>query len=156
MAQTPLRRTRSERIGCRVSPRLISSPDGGTMMPDEPTAPTPPAPDQPAVPAPKPPEGMTAPAKPGPPRPGAPRPGGASRQFPKGDKPFPRGDRPQNPGGAPPQLRDFAAQKPNNRELDAMIEDELNQAMAGFSIENEVARTETHRKPQAAGTTPGQ
>ena len=37
-----------------------------------------------------------------------------------------------------------------------MIEDELNQAMAGFSIESEVARTETQSKPQAAGSVPGQ
>jgi len=130
------------------------------MMPDEPTSPTPPAAEPPAAPTPL--EGTTtpvtpsAPARPAPPRPGAPRPGGPSRQFPKGDKPFPRGDRPQNPGGAPPQLRDFAAQKPNNRELDAMIEDELNNAMAGFSIESEVAKTEAQAKPKAAGTAPGQ
>lgn len=118
-------------------------------MPDEPTPPTPPAAEQPTAPA-------SQPAKPGPPRPGAPRPGGPSRQLPKQDKPFPRGDRPQNPGGAPPQLRDFAANKPNNRELDAMIEDELNQAMAGFSIESEVARTETQSKPQTAGAVQSQ
>jgi small subunit ribosomal protein S1 len=129
-------------------------------MPDETTPPTPPAVDQPAAssastPTPTPPA-PRAPGKPPPPRPGGPRPGGASRQFPKGDKPFPRGDRPQNPGGAPPELRDFAANKPNARELDAMIEDELNQAMAGFSIEKEVAQTETRQKPQAAGATPGQ
>ncbi len=127
-------------------------------MPDETTPPTPPIADQPAEgnppsPAPTPP---AAPGKPPPPRPGGPRPGGPSRQYPRGDKPFPRGDRPQNPGGSPPQLRDFAANQPNARELDAMIEDELNQAMAGFSIEKEVAQTETRSKPQAAGTTPGQ
>jgi small subunit ribosomal protein S1 len=137
-------------------------------MSDEKTPPTPPAPDQAAAgtpgapatsptPTPAPPAATgPAPGKPAPPRPGGPRPGGASRQFPRGDKPFPRGDRPQNPGGPPPQLRDFAAQKPNNRELDAMIEDELNQAMAGFSIETSVAKTEAQQKPQAAGTTPGQ
>jgi small subunit ribosomal protein S1 len=119
-------------------------------MADEPTPPTLPAAEQPAA------TPTQAASKPGPPRPGAPRPGGPSRQLPKQDKPFPRGDRPQNPGGAPPQLRDFAANKPNNRELDAMIEDELNQAMAGFSIESEVAETEKRSKPQAAGATPGQ
>lgn len=93
------------------------------------------------------------PPKPPPPRPGAPRPGGASRPFPRGDKPFPKSERPLNPGGQPPQLRDFAANKPNNRELDAMIEEELSQAMAGFSVEATVAKTETQQKPQAAGTT---
>ena len=46
--------------------------------------------------------------------------------------------------------------KPNNRELDAMIEDELNQAMTGFSVESTVAEAETVKKPQAAGTVPGQ
>jgi small subunit ribosomal protein S1 len=131
-------------------------------MPDEtkpPEPPTPPAPEQPAAesappaPAPAPPN---ATGKPPPPRPGARRPGGPSRQLPKSDKPFPRGDRPQNPGGAPPQLRDFAANKPNAHELDAMIEDELNQAMAGFSIEKEVAQTESRKKPVAPGAGPGQ
>ena len=131
-------------------------------MTDETTPPAQPTPEQtgeqsPATPTPTPAPGPPAvPGKHAPPRPGGPRPGGASRQFPQGDKPFPRSEQPQNPGGAPPQLRDFAAHKPNNRELDAMIEDELNQAMAGFSIENEVAKTETQQKPQAAGTTPGQ
>jgi small subunit ribosomal protein S1 len=61
-----------------------------------------------------------------------------------------------NPGGAPPQLRDFDAHKPNNRELDKMIEDELSQAMAGFSVETTVAQADTTRKPQAAGSVPGQ
>ena len=127
-------------------------------MPDETTPPTPPAAEQPAASTPPTatPDPAPSPGKPPPPRPGGPRPGGASRQFPRGDKPFPRGDRPQNPGGAPPQLRDFSANKPNARELDAMIEDELNQAMAGFSIEKEVAQTETRQKPQAAGGVPGQ
>lgn len=125
-------------------------------MPDETPPPTPPTADQPAAQTPSDPTPPTAPAKSPPPRPGGPRPGGPSRQYPRGDKPFPRGDRPQNPGGAPPQLRDFAANKPNARELDAMIEDELNQAMAGFSIENEVAQTETRQKPQTAAATPGQ
>ena len=37
-----------------------------------------------------------------------------------------------------------------------MIEDELNQAMAGFSIESEVARTETQSKTRPPGSTPGQ
>jgi ribosomal protein S1 len=125
-------------------------------MPDEtpPTPPTPPAPEPPAsASAPLPP---ATPGKPPPPRPGAPRPGGPSRQFPKKEKPLLRGDRPQNPGGAPPLLRDFAANKPNARELDAMIEDELNQAMAGFSIEKEVAQADTRNKPAATSGGPGQ
>jgi small subunit ribosomal protein S1 len=91
-----------------------------------------------------------------PPRPGAPRPGGPSRSFPKSEKPFPKGEKPLNPGGAPPQLglRDFGAHKPNNRELDKMIEDEMNQAMAGFSVESTVE--ENKEKPQGTGTKAGQ
>lgn len=123
--------------------------------PETPAAdnPTPPVPDTPApqANAPTPPQ---APPKPGPPRPGAPRPGGSTRPFPQGNRP-PR-DKPLNPGGAPPILRDFASNKPNNRELDKMIEDELNQAMAGFSVETTVAKAESQHKPPAAGTAPGQ
>jgi len=37
-----------------------------------------------------------------------------------------------------------------------MIEDELNQAMAGFSIEKEVAQSESRSKPAAAGAAQGQ
>lgn len=105
-----------------------------------------------------PPQNTRGPGQSRPPRPGAPRPGGPSRPFPRSDKPFPKGDKPLNPGGAPPQigLRDFGALKPNNRELDKMIEDEMSQAMAGFSVETTVAKAETIQKPQAAGTTPGQ
>jgi small subunit ribosomal protein S1 len=54
------------------------------------------------------------------------------------------------------ERREFGALKPNNRELDAMIEDELNQAMSGFGVESLVAQAETQQKPQAAGTVPGQ
>jgi small subunit ribosomal protein S1 len=133
-------------------------------MPDETTPPTPepnpstgtpspaPTPTPPAAAGPAP----SGPAKSGQPRPGGPRPGGPGRGAPRGDKPFPRGERPQNPGGAPPPLRDFGASKPNNRELDAMIEDELNQAMAGFSVEAIDAQAEKQQKTQAAGTVPGQ
>ena len=137
--------------------------------------PTSPAPDQqpPAVPAPGSPEVVTAapapatpalppgsPAADGKPKlppdaffrrpqPGAPRPGGTDRPFPQGQKP--RSDKPLNPGGAPPQLdqRDFGAFKPNNRELDKMIEDEMNAAMAGFDVSATVAQAETQQKPQA-------
>jgi small subunit ribosomal protein S1 len=132
--------------------------------PDQP-ANTPPVTDQPANASPGVPETVRVPPAPtpafvpgknAPPRPGGPRPGGASRPFPQGHKPFPKGEKPQNPGGSPPQLRDFVALKPNNRELDAMIEDELNQAMAGFNVESTVAEAETMQKPVAAGATTGQ
>lgn len=140
-----------------------TSPTPGDQPKPEPAAgPTPPAPDGgPAPNAPRP----GGPGGPGgrfadrPPRPGGPRPGGGSRPFPGGgrggDRPS-RSDKPLNPGGAPPQLdrRDFGALKPNNRELDKMIEDELAQAMEGFSVESTVVKAETQKKP-AAGTTPG-
>ena len=88
------------------------------------------------------------------PNPGGPRPGGADRPFPQGQKP--RTDKPLNPGGAPPQLdkRDFHAFKPNNRELDKQIEDELNAAMADFDVSATVARAETQQRPQARPTGP--
>jgi small subunit ribosomal protein S1 len=89
-----------------------------------------------------------------PPQPGSRRPGGASRPFPQSQ--FPKGERPQNPGGKPPQLdkKDFLGAKPNNRELDKLIEDELNAAMAGFDVTSTV---ETEPKPAAAApTVPGQ
>jgi small subunit ribosomal protein S1 len=90
-----------------------------------------------------------------PPQPGAPRPGGANRPFPRSDKPR-HSDKPQNPGGAPSLIKDFGALKPNNRELDKMIEDELSQAMSGFEVEATVAQEETNQKPKAAGTPGGQ
>lgn len=117
-----------------------------------------PSPDQPAPPPaspqpqPQPNAGPGRGPRPGGPRPGGPRPGGSNR-------PFPRGDRPPNPGGPPPQLdkREFAALKPNNRELDKMIEDELNAAMAGFAPESALAQTEDpNRGRSAAATVPGQ
>lgn len=128
---------------------------------------TPPAAAESAAPAPGPgpaarPQTPGGPGRPGvpgrhgPPRPGAPRQGGPSRPFPKSEKPFQKSDKPLNPGGAPPQLRDFGALKPNNRELDKMIEDELSQAMAGFSVEATVAQEENTQKPQAPGSVPGQ
>jgi small subunit ribosomal protein S1 len=55
-----------------------------------------------------------------------------------------------NPGGAPPMLRDFAANKPNTRDLDAMIEAELAQSMAGFDVETAVAQ-EAAKPAQPAG-----
>jgi small subunit ribosomal protein S1 len=63
-----------------------------------------------------------------------------------------------NPGGMPANLerREFGGLKVNNRELDKMIEDELNQAMAGFSVESTVAQPESRQAAQAPGTAPGQ
>lgn len=93
--------------------------------------------------------------KDGPPRPGGPRPGGSNRPFPQGRNPFPKGDRPRDTGAAPERLdrREFGALKPNNRELDKMIEDELAQAMSGFSVESTVAQAETMQKARPLGTT---
>src|SRR5438105_3572636 len=129
----------------------------------EPTPPTPPAPETPTAPAtpPVPAPTATTPAAPapggpgrgGPPKPGGPRPGGANRGFPQGNRP-PR-EKPLNPGGAPPVLRDFAASKPNKRELDAMIEDELSHVMMDFDVATAVAQQEMAKQPQAAGA-PGQ
>ncbi|HEV3439299.1 MAG TPA: S1 RNA-binding domain-containing protein [Gemmata sp.] len=134
-------------------PEPSASSTPGVPAPIPPAA-TPPAASGPSPPAPR---NAGGPGQSRPPNPGARRPGGASRPFPKSDKPFPKGDKPLNPGGTPPQLglRDFGALKPNNRELDKMIEDELSQAMAGFSVETTVAQAETGQK-QAAGKTPGQ
>lgn len=93
-----------------------------------------------------------------PPKPGAPRPGGASRPFPRSDKQQPKGDKSFNQEGAPsqPLLRDFGAHKPNNRELDKLIEEEMNQAMVGFSVETTVAPEETNQKQQGTGRVAGQ
>jgi small subunit ribosomal protein S1 len=52
-------------------------------------------------------------------------------------------------------LRDFTAHKPNKRDLDAEIEAELNQAIAGFNVESSIAQAEGEQKPKAPGT-PGQ
>jgi small subunit ribosomal protein S1 len=103
---------------------------------------------------PAPPAAGSRPSRFSPPRPGAPRPGGSTRPLPSSNRP-PR-EKPLNPGGAPPILRDFAANKPNNRELDKLIEEELNQAMAGFSVESTVAQAETTLAPQAPGSLAGQ
>jgi len=59
-----------------------------------------------------------------------------------------------NPGGAPPQLF-FGGPKPNNRELDKLIEDELAAAMGDFDVTKTVAQVETVQKPRAAGTVGG-
>ena len=110
-----------------------------------------PAPEQPAAPP-----AAPAPAQQSrPPQPGGPRPGGASRPFPGGGgskKPFPRGDRPRNTGDAPPNLdrREFGAMKPNNRELDKAIEDELNAALGNFSADTALGEPKDP-PPSAAG-----
>jgi small subunit ribosomal protein S1 len=71
--------------------------------------------------------------------------------MPTGSRP-PR-EKPIKPGGSPPVLRDFVANKPNNRELDALIEDELNQAMAGFDVAKAVAAVEAENKPLSTNPT---
>jgi small subunit ribosomal protein S1 len=134
------------------------STDNAAPTPDQPTPAAPPAPAAPAVPAPA---GVApkpgAPAPPGsgkgPPRPGGPRPGGPDRGPRGGDRPR-HSDKPLNPGGAPPQLN-FGAAKPNNRELDKLIEDELAAAMGDFDVTKTVAQAETVQKPQAAGKVAG-
>jgi small subunit ribosomal protein S1 len=126
---------------------------------------TQPAPEQPAAtqpPAPPAPENSSGPQKQagpqkmsgpgggrGAPRPGGPRPGG-------GNRPFPRGDRPRDTGAKPQQLDkfEFGGAKPNNRELDKMIEDEMNAAMAGFNVESTVAKEEAQQKPKGVGAAP--
>jgi small subunit ribosomal protein S1 len=62
-----------------------------------------------------------------------------------------------NPGGMPESLdrREFGASKPNNRELDKLIEDEMAQAMSGFSVEATIVQTET-QKPGPRGSSPAQ
>src|SRR6185437_8404369 len=90
-----------------------------------------------------------------PPQPGTRRPGGASRPFPQ----KPKGDRPVNPGGKPQLLdkKDFVGAKPNNRELDKLIEDELNQAMARFDVTRtvEVEPKPANAAPQQGGRKKG-
>ncbi len=77
-----------------------------------------------------------------PPQPGGPR-GGPGRGG--GRRPFPRGDRPRHDGTKPPDLtpRDFAAARPNTRDLDKEIEDELTAALQGFDVSGTVAKAET-------------
>lgn len=110
-------------------------------IPAAPAAVTP-APQAAATPAPQ----VAKPTAP-PPRPGAPRRDGPGRGPGGGNRPR-HSDKPLNPGGAPPVL-DFAANKPNSRELDKLIEDELAQAMQGFDVAASVAQTENVQKPQA-------
>jgi small subunit ribosomal protein S1 len=65
---------------------------------------------------------------------------------------MPRGDRPKNDGKPPVQLdlRDFAASKPNKRELDQSIEAELAAAMSGMDVSGMLANPETQDRPVAA------
>jgi small subunit ribosomal protein S1 len=71
----------------------------------------------------------------------------------RGDRPN-RTDKPFNPGGPPQQLF-VGAEKPNNRELDKLIEDELAAAMGDFDVSKTVAAVEHVHKPRAAGTVGG-
>ncbi|MBN9521769.1 S1 RNA-binding domain-containing protein [bacterium] len=148
------------------------SPAPDAPQPQPTTAPdATPAPVGAAAPAPTQPPGPGG-FRQGPPRPGGPRPGGPSRPFvPQGNRPREQGPppgqgqaqgpvapsgKPFNPGGKPAQLdkRDFHAGKPNNRELDKLIEDELAQAMAGFDVSATVAQAETQQTAKPAGTQP--
>ncbi|HVL13178.1 MAG TPA: S1 RNA-binding domain-containing protein [Gemmata sp.] len=133
-----------------MSEPAATPPPENTSAPATPPASTPEAAQPQAAAASQPQGGPGGAARGGPPRPGAPRPGGPSRGFPQGNRP-PR-DKPLNPGGAPPVLRDFGANKPNNRELDAMIEAELAQAMAGFDVQTAVAEQESAKRPPAGAT----
>jgi len=83
------------------------------------------------------------------PKPGGPRPGGNTRSF-------PRGDRPKLDGSKPQQLdiKDYAASKPNNRDLDKSIEDELNAALSGFDVAGTVVKEEVRKAPTIPGQTP--
>jgi small subunit ribosomal protein S1 len=137
----------------------MNTPEQPAPSPDQPQPAAPPA----AVPGPAPTQQSR------PPQPGARRPGGADRPFPGGGggkKPFPRSDRPRNTGDAPRNLdqREFGAGKPNNRELDKMIEDELNAALGGFSADTALGTPEVPPptagggfapKPSAAGRKQG-
>ena len=94
----------------------------------------------------------------GPPQPGGPNRGGQTRgpnrgPTNRGDKPN-RSDKPYNAGGPPQQLY-FGGEKPNARELDKLIEDELAQAMGDFDVSKTVAAVESVQKPRAAGTVGG-
>jgi small subunit ribosomal protein S1 len=95
---------------------------------------------------PTPPAGAAQPQPHRPPQPGGPREGGR-RQF-------PRGERPRTDGTKPPDLtpRDFAAARPNTRDLDRSIEDELAAALEGFDVSGTVAKAETApRQAQPSG-----
>lgn len=103
-----------------------------TPVPPNPT--TEPAPVASAPQAPQPPQqgGFR-----GPPRAG-------QRGEPRGRERFPKGERPKAVGSKPPELahRDFAALRPNRRDLDQGIEDEMAAALAGFDVTGTVAKEE--------------
>ncbi len=130
----------------------VAPPSYGAPSVGAPNAP-PPVFGAPAVNAPRP-GGPPPYTGKGPPRPGAPRPGGPNRGGGGGGDRPQRSDKPFNPGGAPPQLN-FGGPKPNTRELDKLIEDELAAAMSGFDVTKTVALAETVHKPRAAGTVGG-
>jgi small subunit ribosomal protein S1 len=125
------------------------SNENGSPAPDQ-SKPAAPATPQAAAPQPKP----QGPPPKGPPQPGGPRPGGARYgPRPGGDRPR-HSDKPLNPGGAPPVMN-FGGMKPNNRELDKLIEDELAAAMGDFDVTKTVAQAETVQKPGAPGKAGG-
>jgi small subunit ribosomal protein S1 len=149
------------------------STENPTPAPEQPTPPaaqptTPPAAPPAAKPDAAPPVYGAAPVSPlnagGPPAPAGkgppPRPPGRGFAGPNRGGPRPGGDRPRhsdkplNPGGAPPTLN-FGAMKPNNRELDKLIEDELAAAMGDFDVTKTVAQAETVQKPGAPGKAGG-
>jgi small subunit ribosomal protein S1 len=78
------------------------------------------------------------------PRPGPPRPGdrGPKKPLP------PRSDRPRNDGTKPPPMDkvDFASMRPSKRDLDAMLESELDAALAGFDVKGTVVEEDTKKK----------
>jgi small subunit ribosomal protein S1 len=101
-------------------------------------------------PAPEPQEQPAAqqPPQPGGRRFGPPRPGGPG---PRGPREFrPRDDRPKPP---PLDKKEFGAFKPNKRDLDKSIEDELDAAMSGL---NDMTWTSEPSPQKAAPGTPGQ
>ena len=128
-------------------------PDAPKPTPE--AAPQPPAPaaTTPGVPAPAgPPHGQPGPGGPGGRRFGnRPLPGGGG-----GNPRGPRDFRPRQDGSKPPSLdnTDFGALKPNKRDLDKAIEDELNAAMAGAG---DLKGSLEAPQPRPAGpTVPGQ
>ncbi|OWK34813.1 30S ribosomal protein S1 [Fimbriiglobus ruber] len=126
--------------------------DTNQPLPSPQPEPTP-APAAPQAPAPA----ATAPATilagPGAPQAGrpdrAPRPGPPRTDGPR--RPFPKGDRPKNDGSKPPPLdiRDFSMTRPNTRDLDRSIEEELSAALSGFDLKGTMATTESQTKQPA-------
>ena len=111
-------------------------------------------PEDDPVPDPTPPD-APAPAQPAPPpdaRRGPPEPGPVNRGDDRGPRrPPPRGDRPKPDGTKPAPLdqRDFAALRPDMKDLDASLEAEMNAALAGFDVSGTIVEEETRTKQKA-------